>query len=52
MQVNAKIRIEYEQSMVKRQIEGSNGDEILRIRYPQNADEIRNPRKPKPNNFN
>ena len=37
--------------MVKRQIEGSNGDEILRISYPQKADETRNPMKPTSNDF-
>ena len=31
--------------MVKCQIEGSNGDEILRIRYPRKANETRNPLK-------
>ena len=37
--------------MVKRQIEGPNDDEILRIRYPQKVDETRNPMKLKSNNL-
>ena len=45
------IRIENEQTLVKRQIERSNIDEILRIRYPQKADETRNPMKPKSNDL-
>ena len=37
--------------MVKRQIEGSNDDEILRFYYPREADETRNPIKSKSNNL-
>ena len=37
--------------MVKRQIEGSNDDEILGIRYPRKADETRNLMKPKLNDL-
>ena len=37
--------------MVKRQIEGSNSDEILWIEYPQKADETRNPMKLKSNDL-
>ena len=33
--------------MVKRQIDESNDDEILKIRYTLKADETRNPMKPK-----
>ena len=33
--------------MVKRQIEWTNGNEILQIRYSQKADETRNPMKAK-----
>ena len=36
-----KIRIENEQLMVKCQIEGSNGDEILLFTYLQRADETK-----------
>ena len=37
--------------MVKRQIEGSNDDEILGIRYPQKFDETRNLMKLKLNDL-
>ena len=37
--------------MVKHQIEGSNDDEILRIRYPWKAYETRNPMKQKSNDL-
>ena len=37
--------------MAKSQVEGSNDDEILRIRYPQRSDETRNPMKPKSNDL-
>ena len=37
--------------MVKRQIEGPSGDEILRIKYPQKSDETTNPMKPKSNDL-
>ena len=50
-QVNTQIRIENEQLMVKPQIEESNGDEILRIRYPWKADETRNSMKSKSNDL-
>ena len=49
--VNAQIWIENEQLMVKCQIEGTNGDEILRIRYSQKDDETRNSMKPKSNDL-
>ena len=37
--------------MVKHQIEGSNGNEILQITYPWKADETKNPMKPKSNDL-
>ena len=37
--------------MVKRQIEGPNGDKILQMRYPQKDDETRNPMKLKSNDL-
>ena len=37
--------------MVKRQIERSNDDEILRFCYPQKADKTRNRMKPKSNDL-
>ena len=49
--MNAQIWIENEQSMVKRQIEGSNDDEILWISYPQKSDETKNLMKPKSNDL-
>ena len=51
LQVNAQIQIENEQLMVKRQIEGSNDDKILRIRYPRKYDETKNPMKIKSNDL-
>ena len=50
-QVNAQIQIKNEQSIVQRQIEEPNGDEILWIRYPHEAYETRNPMKPKSNDL-
>ena len=38
--------------MVKRQIEGSNNNEILRIRYALKADETKNPMKSKSKDLN
>ena len=46
-----QLRIKNEQSMVKCQIEGSNSDEILRIKNLQKADETRNPMKLKSNDL-
>ena len=44
-------RDQNEQSLIKHQIEGSNVDESLRIRYRQKAGETRNPMKLKSNNL-
>ena len=38
LKVNAQIHIENEHQLVKRQIEGPNVDEILRIKNPRKAD--------------